>query len=121
MGKGESAESSSDEGDIEKQSDATKRTPTTAAEKGQKLHFCKVCLLDTPATTYHCDDCEVCIDDYDHHCVFFSKCIGGGNIYPFWGSMAGLGVNFIIVICILISTGLAERPSVGKQSSPPAN
>jgi palmitoyltransferase ZDHHC9/14/18/palmitoyltransferase len=51
----------------------------------------------------HCYDCGVCIEDYDHHCVFFSKCIGGGNIIPFWGTMAMLIVNFI---CIAITVAM---------------
>jgi len=52
---------------------------------------------------YHCEDCLVCIEDYDHHCVFFSKCIGGGNLKAFWGSMALLLVNFVLIICLVIS------------------
>ena len=50
---------------------------------------------------YHCEDCEVCIQDYDHHCVFFSKCIGGGNIYAFWGTMILLIVNFMIFAMVM--------------------
>ena len=44
----------------------------------------------------HCDDCDVCIDDFDHHCVFFSKCIGGGNITCFYGAIFGLLINFVL-------------------------
>lgn len=45
----------------------------------------------------HCDDCDVCVDDNDHHCVFFSKCIGGGNIKYFYGSIGGMVANFVMV------------------------
>lgn len=31
----------------------------------------------------HCDDCEVCIIGYDHHCPWTSKCIGKGNMLGF--------------------------------------
>jgi hypothetical protein len=57
--------------------------------------------------TEHCEDCKVCIQHYDHHCVFFSKCIGGGNIVPFWGTIVGLGVNFLIIIVLLVGTGIS--------------
>ena len=45
----------------------------------------------------HCDDCDVCVYDYDHHCVFFSKRIGGGNIICFYGSIGMLVFNFLLI------------------------
>lgn len=57
---------------------------------------------------YHCEDCLVCIEDYDHHCVFFSKCIGGGNLYCFWGSMGMLLVNFVLVATMVAFTAFYE-------------
>ena len=43
----------------------------------------------------------MCIQDYDHHCVFFSKCIGEGNIYAFWGTLILLIVNFMIFAMLM--------------------
>lgn len=80
--------------------------------KTGKTWFCNVCKMDCPKSSEHCEDCQVCIIDYDHHCVFFSKCIGGGNIYPFWGSMAGIVVNFAIIVVILCMTGFQTRPVI---------
>lgn len=34
--------------------------------------------------TYHCKRCDVCIRDYDHHCPWVSKCIGGSNLKRFY-------------------------------------
>lgn len=31
----------------------------------------------------HCSICNVCIKEYDHHCVFIGKCIGKKNIGQF--------------------------------------
>jgi len=45
------------------------------------------------ANREHCDLCDVCIDDPDHHCVFYSKCIGGGNIFYFRLSILMFVVN----------------------------
>jgi hypothetical protein len=50
----------------------------------------------------------VCIKDYDHHCVFFSKCIGGGNLKCFWGSMAMLLVNFVLVATMVAFAAFYE-------------
>jgi len=52
----------------------------------------------------------VCIEDFDHHCVFFSKCIGGGNIYPFWGSMVMLIINFILIAITIAADAIADGP-----------
>ena len=32
----------------------------------------------------HCNDCKLCVEKFDHHCPWCSKCIGGGNIYLFY-------------------------------------
>ena len=45
--------------------------------------WCSKCLVPTDEKQVHCHVCNVCIKDYDHHCVFFGKCIGGGNVRSF--------------------------------------
>ena len=70
---------------------------------------------------YHCSDCRVCIEDYDHHCVFFSKCIGGGNIYCFWGSLGMVVVNFAnIAVMIAVSSVWNDSGSGPKKPVVPA-
>ena len=66
--------------------------------------WCNWCMIETDSAAQHCEDCEVCIEDYDHHCVFFSKCIGGGNINFFWGSMGGVLFNFINIAILIAVT-----------------
>lgn len=31
----------------------------------------------------HCRECEACMEDLDHHCGFFHKCIGGWQTWMF--------------------------------------
>ena len=33
--------------------------------------------------TGHCNDCNACIDELDHHCPWMSKCVGKGNMIAF--------------------------------------
>ena len=37
------------------------------------------------------------MEGYDHHCMFFSKCIAGGNLIPFYASIGMLVVNFCLI------------------------
>lgn len=40
--------------------------------------------VDSDEITFHCADCDVCIEGYDHHCVWTSKCVGKGNLKIFY-------------------------------------
>ncbi|PHJ23740.1 dhhc zinc finger domain-containing protein [Cystoisospora suis] len=46
--------------------------------------FCRYCKIIPPRGSYHCEDCRVCIEGYDHHCPWTSKCIGKGNAKEFY-------------------------------------
>jgi hypothetical protein len=75
----------------------------------KRKRICNDCKVEMTAGMYHCEDCLVCIEHYDHHCVFFSKCIGGGNILCFWGSMAMLLVNFVLVASMVAFAAFYEK------------
>ena len=64
--------------------------------------YCVKCNVDVTKDMDHCEDCDVCVYDYDHHCVFFSKCIGGGNIYCFYGAIGMMVVNFILIFVFMM-------------------
>ena len=67
-----------------------------------KVFYCVRCNVDVTKDMEHCEDCDVCVDNYDHHCVFFSKCIGGGNIYCFGGAIGMLIFNFILMFVFMM-------------------
>ena len=93
QGKGEAVEME----DLE--SASTSRDQRTRRDGHNYCSYCK--LENGKEDLYHCDDCDVCIVDCDHHCVFFSKCIGGGNIACFWGSLGGVIFNFLNIAIML--------------------
>lgn len=37
-----------------------------------------------PPRTKHCHDCDKCVLQFDHHCVWLGTCIGQGNHCRFW-------------------------------------
>ena len=52
--------------------------------------------------TFHCNDCNVCIENFDHHCTYASKCIGNNNklIFKLW--MISIPLFIIIIFFYLV-------------------
>lgn len=44
---------------------------------------CDLCGAHQEPFTEHCDDCDVCVAEYDHHCPWMGKCIGKQNMRAF--------------------------------------
>ena len=69
----------------------------------ENYKFCPECKFyyDVDKKVNHCFDCGICIEGYDHHCPWVSKCIGKKNLYSFYCFMTGILLNFAyVVICI---------------------
>ena len=47
------------------------------------------CKVVKRTNTVHCHECGVCVEDLDHHCPWFSKCITQRNLKYFWGALGG--------------------------------
>ena len=60
--------------------------------------MCPYCKENKIDTTVHCYYCGICIENYDHHCIWLSNCIGKNNIFTFR----------VFLICILIKILINE-------------
>ena len=47
--------------------------PLSSEPVGELSTFCEKCESYRPQGAIHCNDCNVCIEDYDHHCPWSSK------------------------------------------------
>ena len=49
-------------------------------------YFCDYCRFYLSKTSYgsHCDLCDICIEKYDHHCIWTGHCIGKNNKITFY-------------------------------------
>jgi len=69
--------------------------------------FCKKCRVLRSNEVYHCVDCDVCIQGFDHHCPWTGKCVGEGNLrlfYTFLASTMIYIVYLIIITCVVTAT-----------------
>lgn len=62
---------------------------------------CKDCKfwINTEFSTQHCNECNVCIEGYDHHCSTLNLCIGKDNLKIFYFYILA---SFIFVIYFII-------------------
>ncbi|XP_062219865.1 protein S-acyltransferase 10-like [Phragmites australis] len=45
---------------------------------------CTYCRIIQPPRTRHCHDCDKCVLQFDHHCIWLGTCIGKKNHCRFW-------------------------------------
>ncbi|XP_033510498.1 protein S-acyltransferase 10-like [Nicotiana tomentosiformis] len=50
---------------------------------------CTYCDVVQPPRAKHCHDCDKCVLQFDHHCVWLGTCIGQGNHCRFWWYICG--------------------------------
>lgn len=82
---------------------------------GKRMLFCDKCNVEVLENMEHCEDCQVCVDGIDHHCVFFSKCIAKNNLCYFWSSLALLLANFFFMALSVI--WFSNQASKGRHHS----
>ena len=69
-----------------------------------KNYYCSLCKFNYPKSNKkysHCFLCQICIQDPDHHCGIFEKCIGRKNLICFYLFPT---VSIFLLIVFLIST-----------------
>ena len=80
--------------------------------------YCVKCGSNKDINTYHCPDCDICIADFDHHCPWTGKCIGGGNMFLFKVFIISTMVWFFYSMLLLISwERKREKPPVRSMCS----
>lgn len=69
------------------------------------LQMCRTCdiLLDIETEPVHCEDCDICVEGFDHHCPWTGKCIGRRNLYGFYVFVISTFGFFIYsMVCVIV-------------------
>lgn len=49
-----------------------------------RSYVCTYCNVVQPPRAKHCNDCDKCVLQFDHHCLWLGTCIGQANHCRFW-------------------------------------
>ena len=75
-------------------------------------YFCTDCNHGVHANTKHCNKCGICVDGFDHHCVWLNICIGRKNYRLFLLSVVAACLTLVyslIVQAICFNKPVADR------------
>ena len=66
--------------------------------------YCDVCNIIIKATdgVEHCDECGICMNEYDHHCYWTGKCIAKNNSWVFVSFWLGVLIYIVWYFMIII-------------------
>ena len=73
------------------------KAPTTA----MKFTKCVHCEVYRTAKASHCYECNLCIEELDHHCPWTGKCIGKKTIRRFYFFLFAVATQIIFAIVLL--------------------
>jgi len=77
----------------------------------QNNEYCQKCKIkyNKDKKVYHCKFCNVCIEGYDHHCIWIGKCVGKKNIFYFKLFLTNVSLIYIFFIFIVIYAFIDEK------------
>ncbi|KAG5492676.1 hypothetical protein JKF63_01255 [Porcisia hertigi] len=75
--------------------------PTTVVVEGRSVQckLCTTCHIIRPPQSSHCRFCDVCVEEFDHHCVVLGSCVGK-RTFRFFGGFFITTSFLTVYMCI---------------------
>ncbi|XP_047421404.1 palmitoyltransferase ZDHHC19-like [Sciurus carolinensis] len=76
------------------------------------MPWCPMCSFHRPPQTFHCPSCNICVEEFDHHCKWANNCVGHRNIRIFMlllGSLC-LYLAVLLVTCVIFLVRTRDLP-----------
>ena len=73
-------------------------------------NYCSKCYIQKSNNIRHCFICDKCVEGFNHHCNWTTKCIGSGN-NKWFNSFLG---SFFLLICYFAFSAIWYEPSKNK-------
>ena len=69
----------------------------------EKYSFCRRCGIwkRMDKNVYHCFDCDICVEGYDHHCPWTGKCVAKKNVNSFYIFLVSILAAFCFFVTAL--------------------
>lgn len=71
--------------------------------------LCHFCLIYKSNNIRHCDECNLCYKDLDHHCIFTGKCIARKNLICFYALLSSLFTFFVFSMFFVFTLNKPDR------------
>ena len=85
-------------------------------ESGQEAEeFCPFCLVKNKFRSKHCLICQICVDEFDHHCFWVGNCIGKNNYTLFFSFLIFILLNTLFNIVVNIFYLITEIGNEGAE------
>ena len=80
--------------------------------KSENKNYCQICNFYYPSNgkkIEHCDVCQVCVRNWDHHCGVIGKCIGRRNLFFFYAYLVAGCLEFMLIMVVMMDTAVFEQ------------
>lgn len=73
------------------------------------MRWCDDCKHYRPPRSHHCTICEMCVEQFDHHCPWVDNCVGVKNYRYFFLFVTSLLVYIIVGWCLTVVAIVLKR------------